>query len=174
MTKPQELSCGFIIFKNARNHLVFCASINYKVYLNMKMKYVFGIFVMLLLSTASCSLPDNEGSPVSFEIVKIVSVELPNSFTLGETHDIVVRYEVPSTCHVFSGFEVIPLLNQRTVNAVSTVIPNGNCVDQQQVFEEQVYRFRVTSNGSYIFKFFTGLDADGLPEYIEREVFVIN
>ena len=173
MTKPQELSCGFIIFKKVRNHLAFCASIDYKVYLNMKMKYFFGTIITLLLFVGSCSLPD-EGSPVSFEIVKIVSVALPDSFTLGETHDIVVRYEVPSNCHVFSGFEVVPVLNQRTVNAVATVIPNGNCVDTQQVFEEQVYRFRVTSNGSYVFKFFTGLDADGIPEYIEREVFVIN
>lgn len=137
----------------------------------MKMKGVIGVLIMLFF-TASCSLPDDEGSPVSFEIVKILSVGVPANFRLGNTHEITIRYEKPSTCHVFSGFEVEPNLNARTVTAVTAVIPDGNCTDLTDTSEEQVLRFKVTSNGSYIFKFFTGLNANGLPEYIEHEIFV--
>jgi hypothetical protein len=60
----------------------------------------------------------------------------------------------------------------RTVNAVSAVIPAGDCVKVDTVYEGQVYRFKVTSNGSYVFKFFIGLDVGGVAQYLERKIFV--
>jgi len=138
----------------------------------MKSRFFLGV-VLALFVTASCSLSEDDSSPVSFVVVNIDSVVLPDVFRLGETHDITIRFEKPSTCHTFSGFEVEPNLNVRTVNAVSAVIPNGDCVDLDAVFEEQVYRFRVTSNGSYVFKFFAGLDDNGVAYYLEHEVFVV-
>jgi hypothetical protein len=60
----------------------------------------------------------------------------------------------------------------RTVKAVSAMIPAGDCVNVDTFYEEQVYRFRGTSNGSYVFKIFIGLDVGDVAQYLERKIFV--
>lgn len=132
------------------------------------------LFTVFLIVTSSCSVSSDDGTPVNFDVVIIESVQVPDFLRFGETHDIVVRIEKPSTCHVFSGFDVIPETNVRTIYAVSTVVSSSGCVLNNQQFEEQVYRFNVTSTGSYVFKFFAGNNqVTGEPTFIVREVLVV-
>jgi hypothetical protein len=139
----------------------------------MKIRLVL-LFTVFIIATSSCSVSSDDGIPVNFDVVKIESVQVPDVFRFGETHDIIVRFEKPSTCHVFSGFDVIPESNVRTIYAVSTVVSDGGCVFMEQQYEEQVYRFNVTSTGSYVFRFFAGNnDNTGEPTFIVREVPVV-
>lgn len=139
----------------------------------MKIRLVM-LFTVFLIVTSSCSVSSDDGTPVNFDVVIIESVQVPDFLRFGETHDIVVRIEKPSTCHVFSGFDVIPETNVRTIYAVSTVVSDGGCVFNDQQFQEQVYRFNVTSTGSYVFRFFAGNNDDtGEPTFIVREVPVV-
>lgn len=128
--------------------------------------------MLIMVVISSCSIENDEGVPFTYEIAKVNNVQFPEFFVFGQTHDIVVQYEQPSTCHLFSGFEVVTDLNVRTVNAVTAVLATGDCMDLENHIEEQVLQFRATSNGSFVFKFFAGLNPNGEPQYIEREIFV--
>uniref|UniRef100_UPI00404B3423 hypothetical protein n=1 Tax=Flavobacterium sp. TaxID=239 RepID=UPI00404B3423 len=129
--------------------------------------------IILLLSiiflTISCSVDDNRVD-VHYEALPIESVDIPDSFTLGETHPITVRYFRPSTCHAFSGFYYEKDLNIRTIGVQTRVLEVSNCEELTDELVEEILYFYVSSNGSYVFKFWKGKDAQGEDMFLEIEV----
>ena len=65
----------------------------------------------------SCSL-DNDVQDFQLEILPIESVEMPESFTMGQTYPITVSYYIPSTCHLFKEFYYDKKNNVRTVAVI--------------------------------------------------------
>ena len=61
------------------------------------------ILSLTLILFASCSLKD-DGIDYTLDILPIESVDIPDTFTLGETYPITVSYFRPSTCHAFKEF----------------------------------------------------------------------
>ncbi|WP_445731573.1 hypothetical protein [Mariniflexile sp.] len=137
------------------------------------MKKLIALSLALILC-ASCSLDDDNSSNYSFEILPVESVDIPNQFELGKTYPITVTYLKPSTCHVFREFYYSKNLNERTVAPVTYVLENNNCETLDAVSEEATFNFIVTGNGSYIFKFWQGEDANGEDQYLIIEVPVVN
>lgn len=136
------------------------------------MKYLWIIIAFIAaISITSCELPD-EGLRVSYDVVAIDSVQLPATFNFGETYDIPVFYKRPTSCHVFEGFNITADLNIRAISTVLARLDSGNCVDEN-LTEEQTIRFRAASNGSYVFRFFNGLDDNNDPIYLEYIVQVL-
>ena len=127
----------------------------------------------VLLFFVSCSV-DDDSQNYSFEVLPVESVDIPTEFTLGETYPIKVKYLKPSTCHVFKEFYYSKDLNQRTVAPITLVYENNNCENTVDVEDEATFNFIVTSNGSYIFKFWQGEDANGEDQYLTIEVPVTN
>ena len=127
----------------------------------------------LLLINTGC-LPDNEGSEYHYEVLPIESFEVPESFILGETYSIVVRYNRPTTCHYFSNIYWEKNLNERIIGVQSLVEQRNNCLPsaEDEMLFERTFNFMVTNNGSYIFKFFKGHDEEDNPifEIIEIPV----
>lgn len=136
------------------------------------MKKLIALSLALIFAT-SCSL-DNDSSNYSFEVLPVVSVDIPSEFTLGETYPITVTYLKPTTCHVFKEFYYSKNLNERTVAPVMIVYENDTCETLENVSEDATFNFVVTSNGSYIFKFWQGEDANGDDQYLTIEVPVTN
>ncbi|WP_338350745.1 hypothetical protein [Nonlabens tegetincola] len=137
----------------------------------MKLKSLL-LSLFVVLSMVSCSIED-DGPQIAYSAAKVVEVNMPDTLDFGTTHIVTLKIEKPAECFVFSGFEVIPTLNERTVTPV--LVYNANdCFAENNpnnVIEEEVnLNFIAASNGSYVFKFFNGLDADGLPTYIEMTV----
>lgn len=124
----------------------------------------------MTVSLSSCEISE-PGLRVSYDVVAIDSVQMPATLTFGETYDIPVFYKNPSSCHVFDGFNVSANLNERTISTVLARLDSGNCIEDL-VPEEQTLSFTAASNGSYIFKFFRGLE-NNVPVYIEHTVFVL-
>ncbi|WOD44687.1 hypothetical protein [Hwangdonia lutea] len=124
---------------------------------------------LALFLFASCSL-DDDSHNYSFEILPIESVEIPDEFTLGETYPITVSYFKPSTCHSFKEFYYLKENNERTVAAINYVFENRTCDNLTDELVEATFNFIVTSNGSYIFKFWQGEDASGEDQYLIIEV----
>lgn len=119
----------------------------------------------------SCSVDDN--ADYVFEILPVESVDIPDEFTLGEVYPITVRYLRPTDCHAFNNFYYQKDLNERTVAIVAYRVLNDNCEDLTDELVEAEFNFMVTSNGSYIFKFWQGEDTNGEDQYLTIEVPVV-
>lgn len=131
------------------------------------------LVLCLILLLASCSIND-DGANFSFEVLPVESVEIPDEFELGETYPITVSYFKPSTCHSFKEFYYLKENNERTVAAINYVFEDNNCTDLEDTLVEATFNFIVTSNGSYIFKFWQGEDTNGEDQYLIIEVPVID
>ena len=120
----------------------------------------------------SCS-PSDDGPDFNLEILPIESVDIPDEFEIGETYPITVSYLRPSTCHFFRNFYYARENNERTVAVITNVLLDNDCEDLENDLVESTFNFIVTSNGSYIFKFWQGEDTNGEDQYLTIEVPVI-
>jgi hypothetical protein len=122
----------------------------------------------------SCSPGDD--TQYSFKLMPIESVDIPAEFTLGETYPITVHYTVPTSCYYFSSLYYDKDLNIRTIAIENAIAQRNNCQDLIAADGAKTYTFNfyVTSNGSYIFKFYQGKDDQGNNIFLEYEVPVTN
>lgn len=122
----------------------------------------------------SCSTGDDTN--YLFEIMPIQSVEIPAEFTLGQTYPITVHYTKPTSCHFFNRLYYDKDLNVRTIAIEDAVAQRSDCQELSAAdsVQEYTFNFYVTSNGSYIFKFYQGKDANGENIFLEYEVPVTN
>jgi hypothetical protein len=136
------------------------------------------ILSLTLILFASCSIKDDginyNDANYSLDILPIESVDMPDTFTLGETYPITVSYLKPSTCYSFKEFYYLKNNNERTVAVINYVTNNNSCTDLQDELVEATFNFVVTSNGSYIFKFWQGTDENDVDQYLTIEVPVTN
>lgn len=137
------------------------------------MKKLIALSLALVL-LVSCSIDNENGSNYSFEILPVESVDIPSEFTLGETYPITVTYLKPSSCHLFKEFYYSKNLNERTVAPITIVYEDNNCETLDTTTEDATFNFIVTGNGSYIFKFWQGEDANGEDQYLTIEVPVVD
>ena len=129
------------------------------------------IITLSLILFASCSKDD--GPEYSLEVLPVESVNMPESFTLGEIYPITVSYLRPTTCYSFKEFYYGKNLNERTVAVLNYNFQDNNCQELSDELVEATFNFIVTSNGSYIFKFWQGTDDDGEDLYMTVEVPVV-
>ena len=129
---------------------------------------------LALILCASCSLDNGNETNFRDEFLPVESVDIPSEFTLGETYPITVTYLRPTSCHFFRDFYYLKNLNERIIAPKTIVYENDNCETLENVLEEATFNFIVTSNGSYIFKFWQGEDANGDDQYLTIEVPVTN
>src|SRR5690606_8525992 len=126
-------------------------------------KFLILSFILILMG--SCSL-DNDVQDFQLEILPIESVDIPDSFTMGQTYPITVSYLVPSTCHLFKEFYYDRKNNTRTVAIIDYKYLNTTCQDLENKLVEATFNFQVTNNSSYVFKFWQGEDEDGENQYL--------
>lgn len=129
------------------------------------------LLAVLMLALVSCSVDDSD----SFynEILPVESVVIPDEFVLGEVYPITVTYKRPAGCYAFYDFYYTRELNQRTVAVINTVYPNQDCGLSEEADVEATFNFKVTNNGTYIFKFWQGKDENGTDLYYIVEVPVV-
>ncbi|MFM2214315.1 MAG: hypothetical protein RL427_1578 [Bacteroidota bacterium] len=133
------------------------------------MKKIISLIVLFFLFN-SCTSDSSPSYSLSF--LPIGSVDIPTEFTLGETYPITVYYNRPTTCHYFNGLYYDKNLNTRTIAVESVVEYRDNCQDLSttDAMDSYTFNFYVTSNGSYIFKFYQGKDDSGNDVFLEYEV----
>ncbi|WMI66582.1 hypothetical protein RBH94_05325 [Aestuariibaculum sp. YM273] len=130
------------------------------------------LFSLSLLLFVSCNTDDDYDN-YYFEILPVKSVDIPEEFVMGETYPITVSYEKPSSCYVYRNLYYAKDNNQRTVAPIMTVYDNNNCQPLVEFEEDVTFNFIVTSNGSYVFKFWQGEDENGEDLYLTIEVPVV-
>ncbi|HMB62689.1 MAG TPA: hypothetical protein VKN36_06425 [Eudoraea sp.] len=124
------------------------------------------------LTTTSCSL-DDDGANFYFVPLQIVDAELPESFMLNQTYQIKVTYVAPNDCTTFEGFDITKSDSEDMI--VRNVVAIGSEIEQQQCTQvvqeiETTFSFLCLYSKTYVFRFWTGEDANGESEYLEFEV----
>ncbi|TDE46617.1 hypothetical protein E0I26_00605 [Flavobacterium rhamnosiphilum] len=131
------------------------------------------LLTLFVLTLVGCSIDDDQPN-YSYEVLPIDSYTLPESFTLGETYEIKLKYKKPSNCHSFQGIYYDKELNIRTIGIQTTVLESTDCTPLTAEPIEVSFKFYVTNTGSYIFKFYKGEDANGQNIFEEIEIPVTN
>ena len=136
------------------------------------MKKIVLIFVALLLFIG-CSLNDEKNIKFHMELLPVHSTTFPAKFTKDVEYDIPIQFVRPSNCHVFEGFYYDKNLNIRTIAIQSSVLEQDNCIVSPEATSTQILRFKPTTETSYIFKLWKGVDAAGADIYEEITIPVI-
>jgi hypothetical protein len=136
----------------------------------LSMKKAFLILLGLIaISISSCSLDDG-GTNFHFVPLKIVAADLPESFTLNETYQVNVTYELPNNCSFFEGFDVTKANDSiRNVVVIGTELEQQDC-NTETVERQSTFSFICLYSQTYVFRFWTGEDDNGEAQYFEIEV----
>lgn len=134
------------------------------------------ISLLVLVFIFNACTPDTHGDNYTLKLMPIESVDIPTEFTLGQTYPITVHYSKPTTCHYFNNLYYEKDLNKRTIAVECAIKQSTTCQELtgENAVGDYTFNFYVTSNGSYIFKFYQGDDANGVPIFLEYEVPVTN
>lgn len=131
-------------------------------------RLLFALAIMAIISFNSCNIDD--GVNFHFQPLQIVSASLPDSFTFNEVHDIEVTFLIPDNCTLFQGFNVDRTdTTTRQVAVIGAIMDKQDCINASQEVKRS-FKFEVRYPDPYLFQFWTGMDADGNPQYIEIEV----
>lgn len=122
----------------------------------------------LMVSLFSCKISDDTPN-FFYEAQPVVSVDLPESFQFGETHEITMTYIKPSGCHVYNNLLYEVDINQRDIAIVTVVFPDEECEEIAEE-EEVTFNFKVNNTGTYTFRFWQGPDENGVDTYLVVEV----
>lgn len=124
---------------------------------------------LLLLVLNACDIGD-DGVTYHFVTLQITEVSMPETFNLNESYEIGVTVLVPNGCTQFEGFDIVSEdTTVRHVVAIGTEQDDLACT--QVVSEvETSFNFVCLYPETYLFRFWTGEDAQGVPQYLEIEV----
>ncbi len=135
----------------------------------MKSYSFYSLFFLILFT--SCSIDDDIPQVIT-EVMPIESVDVPEHFIFGQTHEISVTYSRPSSCYQFYDFIYAIDGNTRTVAVVNTLYANENCTQEPESATAS-FELTVTRTETYVFKFFQGQNEDGVDQYHLVEVPVV-
>ncbi len=126
------------------------------------------IFCFILSSLWSCSLDSNN---FINELVPIESVSMPDMFLLEADHTIEYTYYRPTTCHGFYDLYYVTEDNELTI-AVINIVFDTDCEPLEDNLIEKTFPFKPLHTGTYIFKFWQGLDENDDNQYLVYEITV--
>jgi len=125
--------------------------------------------ITLFFAFNSCSLND-DGVNFHYEALQIMSVDVPESFNLHQIYTIKVNMLRPDDCTLIEGFNVTSSdVTVRNVVAIGAILDKPDCLPLDQEVQD-TFQFEVLYDQPYLFRFYTGEDADGEGQYLEIEV----
>lgn len=129
------------------------------------------LLTLLVLLLVSCSLDDDSGPDFTYQLAPVVSVEIPDTLIFQEVYDFDLEYKQPSTCNVFFGYDYEIKGNERFIAVKNTVYLDDNCEDSvENNTAHHDLNFLVERGDYYIFNFWQGVDEEGEPVYLTKEV----
>lgn len=135
------------------------------------------LFVMLCATTlavvsVSCSIDDDQTN-FKYATLETVGASLPDTFELGRVYKIDVKMLRPDECTFSETFDVrrdfTDSTNIRTVAAIGIVLDQADCAAVNDSIQDS-FQFEVLYSNPYLFRFYTGDDANGEAEFLEIEV----
>ena len=135
-------------------------------------KLLFLSFCLLLIF--GCNPDDDEVEQVVYELVPVISTNLPESFRAGEHYIVELTYSPPTSCHRLSSVNYeLEGTNTFTFGVVNYYIPADHCQEEVGLTAKTSFDFTAEPVEFYIFKFWQGEDEAGESEFLTVEVPVI-
>ncbi len=133
------------------------------------------LFLLLLLGITliSCEM-DLDDENISFEKVAAFDITVPSNLTVNFEYDVSFNYALVDGCSNFYNIEFESLANDvREITAFIEVDDNQSC---SSVYSEHIhtFKFKPITTGTYIFKFWNGVDAGGVDLFETHEITVTN
>ena len=128
--------------------------------------------LLFVLLYAGCDVTD-DGAKYHFVPLQITAADVPESFQLNQSYEIGVTYLRPNGCTGFQGFDVISQDSAdyviRRVVAIGAEFQDPSCPETNDELQES-FQFICLYPQPYLFRFYTGDDEAGVPQYLEVEV----
>lgn len=136
------------------------------------MKKLFLIVTFLAFALSSCSI-NNDQENVTYEILPVAEVELPEVFKVNVDNEIKVYYTRPSDCHMFKSFYYEKKGNIRTVAVETAVFNDNDCVPlTENNLVSQILKFNPKEPGTYVFKFWQGKNESNEDLFLTYDIVV--
>ncbi len=127
---------------------------------------------LLVIFLSACEL-DN-GTETQFVVGPVQYCEMPASFKVDSISTINVSYARPDNCHIFNGFYYAIEGNTRTVAIEYAKMNRNDCEVEQDPNYTVPLNFKPRTPGTYLFRFWDGVNDDGSHHFYEVEVEVPN
>ena len=125
-----------------------------------------------LFLLSACDIGEDE---VNYHFVSLttLAVDMPEEFRLNETYEIGVTVLEPNGCTEFEGFDILP--EDTTIRRVVAIGTEQDDVPCTEVLSEVAtsFDFICLYSGTYVFRFWTGKNEDGIDQFMEFEVPVV-
>ncbi len=131
------------------------------------------LILLALFAFSACSTDNNDMPNYHFEYVSISSVDIPEEFVFGETYPITITYELPTSCHEFYSFDYIYCDTSRIIGAIAIVDDSTTACDEMITSESFTINVQASQTETYTFKFWQGVDDQGVDQYLIIDVPVI-
>jgi len=130
------------------------------------------LYILIAITAVSCNLDNDDTDYLSYELVPVNNVVIPDTLDFGEQYDFEISYLKPSTCHTFSGFDYNQEENIREIGLVNSVYydENTSCTILEEELEIETLPFEVLREDNYIFKFWQGVNENGENIYLTKEI----
>jgi len=130
------------------------------------------IFLILALSFLIISCDASYQEPEqTLETIPVSLVDMPTQYAKDSITEIPVSYIRPTVCHTFFDFYYSRENNDRTVAIIALKQNNSSCPVSQTSYTVPL-KFKPTALGTYHFKFWTGVNAQGVDQYTEYDAVV--
>ena len=131
------------------------------------------LLLVFMTTLVGCSLDNENNDTYTFSVLPVESYTLPETFKLGEKYTIKLKYQKPTSCHIYQGIYYAKDLNTRTIGVQAAVLDKQVCGTEVPPVSEASFDFQVTATGSYIFKFYKGKGADDKDIFENVEIQVV-
>lgn len=131
------------------------------------------LFLAIITTLSSCSLDNDNTNSYSYQVLPVASYVLPESYKVGETYEIILKYQRPTPCYIFQGIYYDIKDNTRTIAIQTMIDDNQVCTDVLPELSEAKFNFKPTTTGTFIFKFYKGKDAEKKDTFDEVEFQVV-
>lgn len=111
------------------------------------------------------------------EFLPIQSVEYPEYLVPGQTYQMKVKYLKPNGCYVFDRFHTEEQGDDILIAIQTMSRVDSECRKTENIISEESFSFKCKepaadgNSGTYVFKFYTGLDEKGNKTYFKLEYF---
>lgn len=124
----------------------------------------------------SCTMDDGMSErSFSYELNPVTEVEVPDTVFLGDKFDIQVKYQNPSDCYTFDGFDFTmgDTPNERIISVVSIAYDDISCKAlSTPKIESRALQFEAMRSDFYKLRFWQGTDSLDQPVYLTKKVVV--
>ncbi len=122
-------------------------------------------FLMLLLCIVGCDIEPDEN--FQFITLEVIAADLPEAFDQNEQHNINITFRRPDGCTFFHAFDIsVESSSERNIVAIGSALTQDDCAENDGT-GDAILNFTALETAPYTFRFYTGVDENGNPEYLE-------